>query len=206
LILAIDTSGEEMVVARLGPGGSPSGVVADSDRRHQAVIVGAIERVVTPAGGLAQVEAIAVVVGPGSYTGLRVGLATASGLAYSRRLPIYPLTSLTVAASRAAPGTARVTALVGAGRGNVYAQAFAEAGPGMVPAGARWSGALDELDLGPDAPVIAEPALLTRCRELAIGPVAAAVGGEIALQRATEAVFRSGHPLDYDQLRGDYGP
>ncbi len=43
-----------------------------------------------------QIDAIAVNIGPGSYTGLRIGLSTAKGLAFSGNLPILPIPSLTV--------------------------------------------------------------------------------------------------------------
>ncbi len=43
-----------------------------------------------------QIDAIAVNIGPGSYTGLRIGLSTAKGLAFSGNLPILPIPSLAV--------------------------------------------------------------------------------------------------------------
>ncbi len=42
------------------------------------------------------IDAIAISIGPGSYTGLRIGLATAKGLAYPRKLPLLPVPTMTI--------------------------------------------------------------------------------------------------------------
>jgi tRNA threonylcarbamoyl adenosine modification protein YeaZ len=60
---------------------------------------------------------VAVVNGPGSFTGLRVGVSFALGLAMGRRIPIVPLPTLELQAAR---GDGAVTAVVDAGRGRFY--------------------------------------------------------------------------------------
>ncbi|HET7339106.1 MAG TPA: tRNA (adenosine(37)-N6)-threonylcarbamoyltransferase complex dimerization subunit type 1 TsaB [Candidatus Dormibacteraeota bacterium] len=60
---------------------------------------------------------VAVVNGPGSFTGLRVGVAFALGLAMGRRIPIVPLGTLELQAARSDDA---VTAIVDAGRGRFY--------------------------------------------------------------------------------------
>lgn len=56
--------------------------------QHTTALLGEIERAVEAAGGWDAVERIAVGVGPGSFTGLRVGIATARALGLSRGLPL----------------------------------------------------------------------------------------------------------------------
>ena len=78
MILALDTSGTELVVALTDGGKQVSGLVL-AGPRHQDQVIEAID---TVAGDhLKALDAVAVAVGPGSHTGLRVGLSTASGLA-----------------------------------------------------------------------------------------------------------------------------
>ena len=65
-------------------------------------------------------EAVAAARGPGSFTGLRVGLSLAAGIAYAGHLPIYLLDSMPLLARRGLPAPARV-AIRDAGHGEVYA-------------------------------------------------------------------------------------
>jgi tRNA threonylcarbamoyladenosine biosynthesis protein TsaB len=68
---------------------------------------------------------IAVVVGPGSYTGLRIGLALARGLALVDELAVVPFGSLELMAMTAAPSLPALrVALLDAGRGKLYAGAY----------------------------------------------------------------------------------
>ncbi len=79
------------------------------------------EAVLAKAGG--EFDTVAVTVGPGSFTGLRVGLAFAKGLRLARNTPLIPLGSL--AGLAASAGSQGLTAgVVDARRGQVYVQAF----------------------------------------------------------------------------------
>ena len=72
---------------------------------------------------LAQVgrpERVGVAVGPGAFTGLRVGVATALGLAVATDAVVVPLSSLMLRATRC-PGAPRVLALLDARKGRLYA-------------------------------------------------------------------------------------
>lgn len=90
LLLAIETSTEEGVVAL---GRFDGGLIAQdrwpAGHAHGERLLGSIEKVLAEAGSsLPEVGAILVGIGPGSFTGLRVGLAVAKGLAFGLGVPI----------------------------------------------------------------------------------------------------------------------
>lgn len=92
-------------------------------RRASAGLLPLVAEVVAEAGvGWTDIGLIAVVDGPGSYTGLRVGLATAKGLAMARGLPVAGVDALEALAFAAGPlpGDAVAVAAVPAGRGRLY--------------------------------------------------------------------------------------
>jgi tRNA threonylcarbamoyladenosine biosynthesis protein TsaB len=86
-VVALTRSGEPVREASVPPG-------EDGRPRHSQVLLGEIERCVEAGGGWETVERIAVGVGPGSFTGLRIGIATARGLAQARAVPIAPIGTL----------------------------------------------------------------------------------------------------------------
>ncbi len=88
------------------------------------------------------VDRIGVVVGPGTFTGLRVGIAHALGLALALGVGVVPVSSLALRAA-AVPGHARVLALLDARKGKVYAGWFDTRGAVPVHLGT-------ELDVTPD--------------------------------------------------------
>jgi tRNA threonylcarbamoyladenosine biosynthesis protein TsaB len=86
---------------------------------------------VAAAGGWGEVERIAVGVGPGSFTGLRVGIATARALGLSRGLPVSGVCTLDAlgrALCEAAAGKSRCLAALDARRGEVFAALYSSGG------------------------------------------------------------------------------
>jgi tRNA threonylcarbamoyladenosine biosynthesis protein TsaB len=88
-LLAIDTATSRVVVAR----GAVDGTLEDAATweagyRHGEALLPSIERLLAPVGGRAAIGAIIVGTGPGAFTGLRVGIATAKGLAHGLGCPI----------------------------------------------------------------------------------------------------------------------
>jgi tRNA threonylcarbamoyladenosine biosynthesis protein TsaB len=89
--LAIETATRHAVVA-LGEGGTAVSVVREVVPGRSTPLLSFLEEVLRDAGAtMADVEAIGVGTGPGSFTGLRAGLATAKTLAWLRRLPLVAL-------------------------------------------------------------------------------------------------------------------
>lgn len=88
-ILVIDTATSRVVVARGGYDGELADAVSwSAGYRHGETLLPSIERLLAPVGGRTGVGAIVVGTGPGAFTGLRVGIATAKGLAHGLGCPI----------------------------------------------------------------------------------------------------------------------
>src|SRR5690349_7954361 len=120
---------DERAPAKPGPQGPTSG--------HGARLPGVLLEVLAQAGrDLAEVEAYAVGLGPGSFTGLRIGLATWKGLAYAQRRPLAGASSLAamaLGAAGSAPEGALLVPLLDAKKGELYAGFYVARG-GLVEA------------------------------------------------------------------------
>ena len=90
-------------------------------RGHQEAIAVLVQAAMAEAGAAFEaLDRIGVVVGPGSFTGLRVGLAFAKGLALAWETPLVGIGALE--ALIASAGGGRIAAAIDAGRGQVYLQ------------------------------------------------------------------------------------
>ena len=156
ILLALDTclaacsvavlDGERVLAARSEP----------MARGHQERLAPLAQEMMGEARlGFADLQRIGVTLGPGSFTGLRVGLAFAKGLGAALSIPVV---GVGVLEALAAGQTGLVFAVMDAKRGQVYLQAFEDGRPLMAP---------DALDLGTAA---------ARLVELAAGRPATLVG------------------------------
>lgn len=99
-----------------------------TDRRHAEEITPLLTEALREADcSVAEIDRLAVDVGPGRFTGLRVGLATARGLALACSLPMVGVTSLELLAA-GSPGRP-VVAVIDARRNEVFQQVFHSSGP-----------------------------------------------------------------------------
>ena len=122
LVLGLETATQSVGVAIGGPEGIIASFRSTRERRHAEALTPAIEFVCLQAQvDIGDVDVITVDMGPGSFTGLRVGLATAKALAYARHIPMVGICSLDLVAHPAAMMTQRIIlSVIDARRGEVY--------------------------------------------------------------------------------------
>lgn len=148
-VLAFDTATAELTVALAADGRIVAEREAGPDEsgrpRHATALLVAIEDAVEQGGGWDAVTRIAVGVGPGTFTGLRIGVATARALAQSRDLPVAGVSSLAALAAGVDaeddPGMPRLAAL-DAKRGEAFAALYGAGGEPLWP---EWVGPPDVL-------------------------------------------------------------
>ncbi len=125
MILAIDTATRWAGIA-LHDGKS---VVAETGwhcvNTHTIELTPAIKEMFRQGGiSAAELKGVAVAIGPGSYTGLRVGLALAKGLALANQVPLIGVPTLDIVAASFGPMNGRLLATAAAGRKRVCAALY----------------------------------------------------------------------------------
>ncbi|HCB37693.1 MAG TPA: tRNA (adenosine(37)-N6)-threonylcarbamoyltransferase complex dimerization subunit type 1 TsaB, partial [Acidimicrobiaceae bacterium] len=133
LVLGVETATAQVGVAL----GSHDGVLASfhssRDRRHAETLAPAISFVCEQAGvELTDVRVVAVDTGPGLFTGLRVGLATAKAVAHACGVPMIGIASLDLVAFPARFTDRRIVATVDARRGEVFHAGYRRTPGGVV--------------------------------------------------------------------------
>ena len=124
-ILAVDTSTERLGVALLH-GDTSVHRHLELGTGHANVALSVIDEVLAEAGvDRTNIDAIAVCRGPGGFTGLRIAMGIAQGLALALEVPVVPVSGLRVLAA-AAPAGMPVLALIDARMGEFYAAAWSD--------------------------------------------------------------------------------
>jgi tRNA threonylcarbamoyladenosine biosynthesis protein TsaB len=175
-VLALDTASPRAAVAVHAAGRLAEEPLAP-DRRASEELLAAVERLLARVGSrLADCSRVAVCSGPGSFTGVRVGLATAWGFGRALGIPIEPVSTLE-AMAEAARDASRPTCLVvlDAGRGERIVRRFALDTPRARPLGETLRvPAADVARLAGADPIVALPReLCAGAYPLATSPAAA---------------------------------
>ncbi len=166
---------------------------------EEAALSRAVRDALAAAG--AQLGGVVAGHGPGSYTGLRVGLAAALGVAQGRGLPLWTVPSLQVTAWRLDPLADACVVVHAAGRSAHFRQRFlARAGRWVPSAPALWLPRGVDPGEGTAAwePVVWEPETLGAAR----GAVRDRLG---ALARCALAAAGSAKPVAYHEVHAEYG-
>jgi len=154
--LLIDTCLGACQVALASAGRSLSLRSEPMMRGHQERLAPMTAEAMAEAGlDFADIDRIAVTIGPGSFTGLRVGLAFAKGLRLATGAALVGIGTLEGLAA-SAPAAGRVAAVIDARRSQVYLQAFEAGRPLMAPDALSLESAVARLaELAPDGELLA---------------------------------------------------
>jgi tRNA threonylcarbamoyladenosine biosynthesis protein TsaB len=137
-LLTLDTSTERAAIALATEAGLFCMTTPESVRRHGRDLIPQIGSLLEATGIRAiDLDAIAVGVGPGSYTGLRVGVTAAKTLAYAGGAQILALDSLQAIGRNAPVDALRVSVIADAQRGEIYVAELCRSAPdaALVPRG-----------------------------------------------------------------------
>jgi tRNA threonylcarbamoyladenosine biosynthesis protein TsaB len=146
LILGIETATERVSVAIGGHEGVIGLFEITRGRRHAETLVPAIEFVCDRAGiELDEIGLVAVDVGPGLFTGLRVGLASGKAIAHALRVPMIGISSLDLLAFPCRHTERVVVPVVDARRGEVFYAMYRQVPGGTQQVAPPVVGPVDEL-------------------------------------------------------------
>lgn len=122
MLLAVDTSTTQTGLALYDGAQLRAEILWHSRAHHTQELAPAFVGLLERAGAKpADLIALAVATGPGSFTSLRVGLAFVKGLALARRLPLVGIPTLDVTAAAVSPEKTTLVAVLQAGRGRIAA-------------------------------------------------------------------------------------
>jgi tRNA threonylcarbamoyladenosine biosynthesis protein TsaB len=149
LVLALDTTTASGSCALARDGAVVLEHAADAPHEHAERLPGDLISLLDRAGiGLSRIDVFAVATGPGSFTGLRIGIATMQGLAFAEGKPLIGVSAFDALARRAGP-EGRVATWVDAWRGEVFAALYDGGREVEAPVVSRPQALLDRLRGGP---------------------------------------------------------
>jgi tRNA threonylcarbamoyladenosine biosynthesis protein TsaB len=173
LILGIETSGRPGGIAIVRDGQVlHDATLGEAPRRHAQTLVGEIDRAIIRLNlSLSQFDAVAASIGPGSFTGLRVGVVCAKTLAYATGCQLAAVDTLQAIAANSPGDLTAVHVIADAQRGDVFLGTFQRSAVGgwvrdapiTIVAAQQWLAgrAADEVVTGP---ALATYAQFTHCK------------------------------------------
>jgi tRNA threonylcarbamoyladenosine biosynthesis protein TsaB len=206
-ILAIDTALQAVsaCVYESGAAAPASAETIAMQRGHAEALMPLIDRVMAQVdGGFSALGRVAVTVGPGSFTGLRIGIAAARAIGVACGVPAVGVSTLAALAAPLIldekPGL--VAAAIDAGRGNIYFAAFGPQGrvivaPRLMPVreAVRLLGSGPIRMAGSGAPMLAIEAWSAHLSAEVVGSVAPDIGFVAKLGLLADPASALAHPL-----------
>lgn len=136
MLLAIDTATHVLSIALATHTHLMAETTWKTNNQHSVELAPAIERLLQQAGLTPQdLSALAVAQGPGSFTGVRIGLGFAKGMALALNIPLIPVQTLDTIAAGTPPSSNPLLAVIQAGRSRIIAAPYQHQGEQWVQAG-----------------------------------------------------------------------
>jgi tRNA threonylcarbamoyladenosine biosynthesis protein TsaB len=133
-ILAVDTATKSCSVAIIDAGSLCAELTTLRDQTHSKHLMELIHNGLGMSGiGAAELDGLAVVIGPGSFTGLRIGVSTVKGLAHALDKPVVGISSLDALAWQCADRSYLICALLDARKGEVYSATYRYSDDTLTP-------------------------------------------------------------------------
>lgn len=196
LTLGISTSAKEPSAAVAENGEIICIYKDESGRSHSTVLMGLIESALNKAGaGFADISAIAVDIGPGSFTGVRIGVSCANAMAMALGIPVIPVSSL-AALRHSADERGTVCSLIDCRNGNCYAAVYENGAEKLAPCAAVTNEILH--DLPDDAVITGNCCGMDRAPDARLVLVEAALNG----RQVREAVPMYLRPSQAERMKG----
>jgi tRNA threonylcarbamoyladenosine biosynthesis protein TsaB len=150
-ILAVDTATEICGIGLSADGRSRMELILDQGMTHTKVLMEGIHALLALAETApSDLDALAVTRGPGSFTGLRIGISAMKGMAHALGIPLLGVSSLEVLARQAPEGDTLVCPMIDARRREVYWSLYRRSEEGLKQVHPERVGpaddALDEVD------------------------------------------------------------
>lgn len=205
ITLAIDTTGKTCSTAVARDGKLLSEEYRDVGLTHSASLMPLVEAAVSGAGiEIGEVERIAVSIGPGSFTGVRIGVCAAKALAHACNIPICAVSTLRAMASNVAHFDGVVLPMMDARRGEVYAAAFRNGERVLEDVAAPVEEVLSKID--GRLICLGDGAVALRERILAARPDALFAPANLTMQRASAValIAEKAQPQSYMDIKPHY--
>ncbi len=215
-ILAIDCATESIGMAFMNEGEVCAEVYLRRERHHTEILLSSLERLLSLAdAALNDVDLLACTIGPGSFTGLRIGVSTVKGLALAMGKPVVGVSTLEALAMNALPYGKIICPMLDARRNEVFTALF-RSGPEGLPEAMMPEVLIDidqfltELKKG-EIVFLGSGAMRHEERIVGILPNRALVGGKGGKRILASAVgliglhrYRQGHILDTQTFVPNY--
>ena len=209
LLLAVDTATAACAVALV----EDDRVLAEynlvNPRAHSTQLMPFIARCFTASGrDRRELGAIACGIGPGSFTGLRIGLAAVKAMAYALKIPVVgvgTLDAIAAGAAGAAPPGALLVPMLDAKRGEVFAATYSAGAQVTPPRVVALAALLGELDADRVVPLGDGALGLKPLVQAALGPRARFVAPELSLPRGAAVARLALARLAAGQATDPYG-
>jgi tRNA threonylcarbamoyladenosine biosynthesis protein TsaB len=133
IVLGIDSSDEFVSVGVAGPAGVIISKSSGEKARNKNVLHKLMMETLSERGmSFTDLDGVAIAIGPGSFTGLRVGLATAKGLCWSMNIPLAAVSSISAVAACSKPRSRKILGIKDARKKEFYYGGFSITEMGMA--------------------------------------------------------------------------